>query len=156
MEQLFLTIPMKEIILIAWIIAAVVLIIVEALNSGILAVWFAIGSACAAIVAYIWPGSYIAQLITFLAVSTILTIIGTNVFKTKQQSEGKKHPVYSIIGKVAVVTKEINNLSGEGKISINGDTWSAKSKDETTIPENAKVKVLDIDGVKAVVELIKE
>ena len=43
-----------------------------------------------------------------------------------------------------------------GQVSINGEMWSAKSLTEEIIPENTKVKVLDIDGVKAVVEIIKE
>ena len=146
---------MAQTVLIIWIVAAVVLVIIEALNTGILAIWFAIGCACAAIVAWIYPGSYIAQLITFIVVSSILTFIGTKIFSNKQLKE-KQKPVYSILGKTAIVTKEISNLSGEGKISINGDTWSAKSNDDSIIPEDTKVKVLEIDGVKAVVEIIKE
>ena len=146
---------MAQTVLITWIVLAVVLVIIEALNTGILAIWFAIGSACAAIVAWIYPGSYVAQLITFIVVSSILTFIGTKIFNNKQIHE-KKQPVYSILGKTAIVTKEISNLTGEGQISINGDKWSAKSNDDSIIPENTKVKVLEIDGVKAVVEIIKE
>ena len=142
---------MAQTVLILWIVVAVVLVIIEALNTGVLAIWFAIGCACSAVVAYLYPGSYIAQLITFIVVSSILTFIGTKIFSKKQLKE-KRQPVYSILGKVAIVTKEINNLVGDGQISINGDKWSAKSKDDSVIPENTKVKILEIDGVKAVVE----
>ena len=146
---------MAQTVLIIWIVAAVVLVIIEALNTGILAIWFAIGSACAAVVAWLYPGSYVAQLVTFIVVSSILTFIGTKIFSNKQNKE-KRQPVYSVLGKVAMVTKEIDNLAGNGQISINGDMWSAKSKNDSIIPENTKVKILEIDGVKAVVETIEE
>ena len=83
--------------------------------------------------------------------------IGSKIFNDKSENRNVgSNPVYSIINKTAVVTKEINTAEGVGQISINGDIWSAKTKDDTVIPENTKVKVLDIDGVKAVVEIINE
>jgi len=147
---------MEHVILIVWVVLAVALVIIEALNTGILAIWFAIGAAVAAIIEGLYPGSYIVELLAFVIVSTILTIIGTKALKNKQ-SKIKTQPVYSILGKTGLCTKEINNSLGVGQISINGDFWSAKSKiDDIVIPENTKVKILEIDGVKAVVEIYEE
>ncbi len=143
---------MEQVVLVVWVVLAVALVIIETLNSGILAIWFAIGATVAAVIAGLYPGSYIAQLIAFIVVSTILTIIGTKALKSKQ-SNPKTQPVYSILGKNAVCTKEINNDMGVGQISINGDFWSAKSKNGEIVPVDTKVRVLDIDGVKAVVEI---
>ncbi len=110
---------------------------------------------CAAIVAWVAPANLALQIGTFVFVSIILAIIGSKVFSNKP-SDGKvnPNPVYSIIDKEAIVTKEINNTNGTGKVIINGDTWSAKSSNDDIIPEGTKVKVLEIDGVKAVVEVI--
>ncbi len=145
---------MDQMFLIVWVVLAVILVIVEVASSGILAIWFAIGSAASAIVAWLYPGSYVTQLLTFIIVSTILTFFGSKAFNNKVNVRPSSQPVYSVLGKEAIVTKEIDNLKGTGQISINGDVWSAKSNNNQNIEENTKVRILEIDGVKAVVEII--
>ena len=58
---------------------------------------------------------------------------------------------YSIIGKNAIVTKEINPTQGEGQIKVEGDIWSAKCISDEIIPIGTEVTIQKIDGVKAVV-----
>ena len=142
--------------LIMWVTIAVVLAIIEMFTIGLLAIWFSIGAAIVAIVVAIFPETGLAtQLIIFIISSCLLFLLTRNKIKNKIDKKASQ-PVYSILGKTALVTKEINSIKGTGQISINGDIWSAKSNDtETIIPVNAKVEVLDIDGVKAVVKLIE-
>ncbi len=154
MEQLALSLPV--IIFYLWLALAVIMVIIEIACTGILQIWFAIGAVCAAVVAKFYPDYYIAQLLTFLIVSAVLTFIGSRIFREKGDNpQVASNPVYSILGKTAIVTKEINTLEGLGQITINGDMWSAKTKDNEIIKENTKVTVLDIDGVKAVVKPIE-
>jgi len=58
---------------------------------------------------------------------------------------------FSIIGKKAIVIKEINPTLGVGQIKIDGQVWTAKSTNEEIISEGTEVLILNIDGVKAVV-----
>ncbi len=139
-----------------WAVLVALFLILELSLTGILQIWFAIGAFVAGIVAYFLPDNYVAQFLTFIFVSGILTAIFTPMFSDKKSKEASKTPVYSILGKTALVTKEIDTDKGIGQISINGDVWSAKAKEGEVIPENSKVKILEVDGVKAVVELIKE
>ena len=140
-----------------WGFLALVMVILELSLSGVLQIWFALGAIAAALVAWFFPGSILAQLLVFLIVSFILMFIGSKIFKKEDEGDSKSHNrVYSIIERTANVTKEINNVTGEGQISVGGEQWSAKSKNDTIIPENTTVKVIDIDGVKAVVEVINE
>ena len=148
---------MEQYIVYIWGALALIMVIIEIACTGILQVWFAIGAICSAVVAYFYPDAYLVQLLVFAIVSCVLMFIGSKIFNDKSENRNVgSNPVYSIINKTAVVTKEINTAEGVGQISINGDIWSAKTKDDTVIPENTKVKVLDIDGVKAVVEIINE
>ena len=62
-----------------------------------------------------------------------------------------KTNAYSIIGKNAIVTKEIDSNANVGQIRVGGDVWSAKTENEEVIPAHAEVKVLRIEGVKAIV-----
>ena len=137
-----------------WISIAVILGIIEMFTTGILAIWFAVGAAVTAIVLAIMPEiNFAIQFIIFASVSCILFLTTRKKIK-KKFDKGNSQPVYSILGKTAIVTKEINSIKGTGQININGDIWSAKSNDlELIIPENTKVEVLEIDGVKAVVKV---
>lgn len=158
MEQMnaFLTF-LESIIVYVWAVFAIIMIILEVSFTGVLQIWFAIGAIAAAVVAWFFPGSLLLQLGVFLGVSCVLLLIGSRFFKNEDNNDSKSHNrVYSILGKTATVTKEINTIAGEGQISVGGDKWSAKTKGEDVIPENTKVKVVDIDGVKAVVEIINE
>ena len=142
--------------LIFWVIVAVALAILEVFTTGFFAIWFSIGAAITAIISALFPELHFAiQLVIFIVSSLMLFLLTRNKIKRKAEKNGSQ-PVYSILGKHAIVTKEIDSIKGTGQISINGDIWSAKSRDsEFIIPLNSKVEVLEIDGVKAVVRLIE-
>ena len=67
----------------------------------------------------------------------------------------KKQPTNAdgLIGQDGIVTAEINNLEGSGKVYISGLTWSAKSFDGETIPEGAVVTAEKIEGVTLIVKI---
>ena len=67
----------------------------------------------------------------------------------------KKQPTNSdsLIGTDGIVTAEINNLEGAGKVYISGLTWSAKSKNGEKIPEGAVVTVYKIEGATLIIEV---
>ena len=63
----------------------------------------------------------------------------------------------SLIGRTAVATKEINNLAQTGEVDIADISWTARSGDDLKIiPAGSKVKICAIEGVKLIVEEIKE
>ncbi len=143
-------------VLYVWGAVAIIMIILEISLSGVMQIWFAIGAICAAVIEWLFPGAYLFELLAFFGVSGILLLLGSFLLQKDSSKNHGPNPVYSILNKTAVVTKEIDPSTGEGQITINGDKWSAKTRGNEVIPENAKVKVLEIDGVKAVVELINE
>ena len=70
----------------------------------------------------------------------------------------KKEPTNAdgLIGEEGVVTSEICNLKGEGKVYISGLTWSARSADGSDIPETTIVVVKEIKGVTLIVDKKEE
>ena len=50
-----------------------------------------------------------------------------------------------------IVTEEIDPIHSKGQIKVNGEVWSAISDSNTIIPENSKVEILEVKGVKAIV-----
>ena len=101
-------------------------------------------------VSFIVDNIFIQTLI--FVISSIALLFLTKPFVTKiTKKDAVVTNAYSIIGKVGTVAKEINTLEPTGQIKIGSEIWSAITTDETNIPKGTKVKVLEIDGVKAVV-----
>ena len=135
-----------------WIVIAVVLGIIEAATVSLVSVWFAIG-ALAAIIPAFFDAPIWVQILVFLAVSAISFTFTRRFFK--EVIKVKKQPTNAdgLIGQDGIVTTEINNLEGSGKIYISGLTWSAKSFDGETIPEGAVVTAVKIEGVTLIVKI---
>ena len=63
----------------------------------------------------------------------------------------------SLVGKTVVVSEKIDNLAQSGKVNIADIEWMARSTDDLKIiPAGRKVKICSIEGVKLIVEEIKE
>lgn len=128
-----------------WLAVAIILGIIEAVTVTLISIWFAIGALAAIIPAYfnvpIW-----GQILVFLAVSAISFAFTKKFFKDIVKVKKQPTNSDSLIGTDGIVTAEINNLEGSGKVFVSGLTWSAKSVDGKIIPEGAVVTVEKIEG----------
>ncbi|MBR4110987.1 MAG: NfeD family protein [Clostridia bacterium] len=134
-----------------WLILAGVLIVLEIFTEGFLICWFGIGALIAMITSFFAPENYLLQIIVFTVVSIILVLF-TRKFAKKVAPNDVPSNVYTILGKKAIVTTEIDNATGKGQIKVDGDIWSAKSESGEKIPVDSSVEILRIDGVKVVVK----
>ena len=100
--------------------------------------------------------SIIVQTAIFVILSACLILLTRKFVNRIGKNDNTITNVNSIIGKEALVIKEINPLSGShGQVKVNGDLWSAICSSDETIEVGSKVKILKIDGVKLIVEPIK-
>ncbi|MBR3720556.1 MAG: NfeD family protein [Clostridia bacterium] len=138
-----------------WLIIAILFFILEMMGPGFLLFWVGVGALIAMVVS-IFVDNLVVQIGVFTIASTVLLFCTRPFVKKFSKNDNTITNAQSIIGKKAVVTKEINSLKGTGQIKVNGEAWSAKSSKEDIIEEGAKVTILNINGVKAIVELAKE
>lgn len=133
-----------------WLIAAGIFLIIEIFTVGFLIFWLSIASLLAMVVSFFTPNLVIQT--TVFVISSTLLIFATKPF-VKKFAKNKTIPtnVYSMIGKVGIVTQEINTIQSTGQIKIDGEIWSATCESEVSIPEGTKIKVLEVKGVKALV-----
>ena len=144
-------IPMNVI----WLILFVIFVIAEIATAGLVSIWFCFG-ALAAMLAASFGGSFGIQAGVFLVVSIILLILTKPLVK-KLHTKVIVTYARAIIGEQGVVTETINGIEGTGAVKIQGKIWSARPRDENqVIDEGNKVKILDIQGVKVIVEKIEE
>ena len=135
---------------ITWLALLILFGVGEAVSVGLTSVWFAIGALGGLLTAQ-FGGGIGAQVTVFLVLS------GLSLALVRPLAKRFLVPGYSatnadrVIGKDAVVTLEIDNLKGQGQVSIAGQSWTARSEDGGIIPAGKTVKVLRIEGVKVFV-----
>ncbi len=65
--------------------------------------------------------------------------------------------VNRLIGEKAVVIQKISNLDQTGQVKVGDVEWMARTEsDEMKIPEKAVVVIKEVQGVKLIVEEVKE
>jgi len=60
--------------------------------------------------------------------------------------------VDDLVGKEGKVTEKIDNFNQTGRVIVNGMDWSARTTIGGTIDVDTIVKVVDVQGVKLIVE----
>ena len=135
-----------------WLVAMIVLLIIEGIVPGLVSIWFAIG-AFAAMISAILGAPLWLQVLWFFAVS-ILTLCLTRPFAKKYvNSRATPTNADMLIGKECVGTEEIDNVLGTGAVTVGGKVWTARTEEPDGKAETGKVMtVVRIDGVKLIVK----
>lgn len=144
-----------EIIKIVWLAALVLFAVGEGVTVGLTSIWFAAG-ALAALIAALAGGPLWLQIVLFLAVSLACLLLVRPFARRYLKPDYQPTNADRVIGTEAVVTMTVDNLKGEGQVTVGGNVWTARSNDDTVIPVGAHVRVLRIEGVKVFVALLKE
>ena len=135
-----------------WLIAMIVLLIIEGIVPGLVSIWFAIG-AFAAMISAILGAPLWLQVLWFFAVS-ILTLCLTRPFAKKYvNSRATPTNADMLIGKECVVTEAIDNVLGTGAVTVDGKVWTARTEEPDGKAETGKVMtVVRIEGFKLIVK----
>ncbi len=135
-----------------WLIAMIAFMVVEAGTAALVSVWFAAGALAALVVAML-GGILPIQIVVFLVVSIVLLCI-LRGFARKYVDPHIVHTnVNSVVGTTGVVSQAVNNLTAEGRVTIDGMDWSARSSTGEALPQGATVRIDRVEGVKVFVSL---
>ena len=138
-----------------WLIAAGVFFIGEIMTVGFLLFWLGISALIAMVVSF-FTSNVIIQMSVFIISSIILILATKPLVKKFVNEKNVKTNAFSLVGKNALVIQDIDNLNSVGQIKVDGEIWSAQSsEDDINIPINSEVKIVKIEGVKAIVKPIK-
>ena len=139
-------------LMLLWLIAMIVFAGVEAATpTALVSIWFALG-ALGALIASVVTHSFWIQLVVFLLLSCLCfallrPLVRRYVTPRTERTNGE-----------AVVTQQIDNISGTGQVRVGGQIWTARSENENDPPVEPGVKatVLRIEGVKLIVQPVHE
>ena len=133
-----------------WLVLMVLCIVAEIATVGLVSIWFAGGSlvACFLAMANI---HIVIQVIVFLAVSLLLLFVTQPLAKKWLNKDRVRTNYEGIIGKVVRVTERVDNINETGTALVNGQEWTARSKNDKIILEQGEVaQVVNISGVKLI------
>ena len=134
-----------------WLIAMIVLLIVEGVVPGLVSIWFAAG-ALAALLMALWGRPLWVQFLVFMVVSLVLLFLTRPLAKKYVNSRVTPTNADRIVGTDCVVTEEIDNLQGTGAVMADGKEWTARMDNrDGKAPKGSVVKVLRIEGVRLIV-----
>lgn len=134
-----------------WLIAMIVLLIVEGVVPGLVSIWFAAG-ALAALLMALWGLPLWVQFLVFMVVSLVLLFLTRPLAKKYINSRVTPTNADRIVGTDCVVTEEIDNLQGTGAVMADGKEWTARMDNrDGKAPKGSVVKVLRIEGVRLIV-----
>ncbi len=135
-----------------WVIVFVVLMIFELISMGLTTIWFA-GGAVVALILSAFDVPIAVQVIVFLAVSTLLLYFTRPIAQKYFNRHRTNTNVESVPGQIGIVTVDIDNIAATGTVALNGMEWTARSSEtEGKIAKGTKVRVLEVQGVKLIVE----
>lgn len=135
-----------------WMIALVALVIGEAVTVGLTFIWFAVGALGALIVSALGASVWI-QVAVFLGLSTVTLILVRPAAARLLRPGISPTNADRILGQVALVTQTIDNMAQTGQVKLSGQVWTARSEGGEVIPEQSRVRILRIEGVKVIVTL---
>lgn len=134
-----------------WLAVAVIAAVVEAAVPALVSIWFVPGSILA-LVASLLGGPLWLQMVLFVG-ATVLAIVFTRPLARRLQKNGPTSTnADRVLGATAVVTEEVNNLLGQGRVTVMGNSWAARSlSPEGALSPGQEVTVVRIEGVKLIV-----
>ena len=139
-----------------WLIVIGVFVAMELSTVTLTSIWFAAGGLAALFVAML-GGNLIVQVIAFLIVAFGLLAL-TRKWSDKFLN-GKKQSTNAdrAIGQVVRVTERVSNLDRTGRAIVHGQDWTVRTEDDDIVIEKGElVRVLQIKGVKLIVEKVEE
>lgn len=134
-----------------WMAVIIICVAVEAFTLDLSAIWFAVGGVAALIAASL-SLEVSSQLIIFVLFSAALLALVRPFCRKFLKTKNEPTNADRIIGEVAIVTEQIDNVHETGAVKILGSIWTARSIDDSVIEKGVPVKVVAIRGVKAMVQ----
>lgn len=136
-----------------WLSIVIVLTILELITTQLVSIWFVVAGIIAFIVS-LFIDSIFIQIAVFVVLTVLLLIVTKPMVKRIMDFKKVSTNSDRNIGKRALVVAEINNKKETGEVKVYSMIWTARSIDDTIIPENSEVIIESIKGVKLIVKKV--
>lgn len=136
-------------LLIYWIIAGLLMLIMELIIPGVVIGFFGAGALLAGLIGWIFDIPWQAEVIIFLVSSLLMIQFMRKYIIKKFNKKDRSSEIEDIIGAEAVVIEKITSQT-PGKVEFRGSHWKAESKEE--IKPQTRVRII---GKRSIVLIVK-
>ena len=137
-----------------WLVAMVLLLMMEASTVSLVSLWFAVGALAALVVSFI-TGTLWVQILVFLVVSGGMLALLRPVAKKYFTPKLVKTNVDAVVNSTGLVTEAIDNRLSAGRVKLAGMEWSARSTSGEPIEKDILIRVDRVEGVKVFVTAVE-
>lgn len=136
-----------------WLAAAILLAAVEVVSLSLTFLWFAVAALAAGMLAF-FAFPFWLQGGAFIVLSLLLVFYTRPLARLifKESGDEVKTNIDKLAGRTGIVLETVDKYGGV--VDLQGEIWTAKA--DKSIAAGKSVKVLEIQGVKLLVEEIKE
>ena len=136
-----------------WLGMIVLSIVVEAITTDLVAIWFMPAALVALILALAGVPLWIQIVVFILLVAAFLVFAKRFLRRYLKKRPNALTNTDALVGETAIVTEKLDNLAQTGAVRVNGLEWSARSVDDAVTPEKGTLVVIrQISGVKLICE----
>lgn len=141
----------EDFVWIGWLVLIAVFLVIEMLALDFTFLMLALGSAFGLVGDLLGFPAWVQVIIAALAAVLLILLLRPPLLRRLRGGEDPaRSGTDALIGMSGVALLEIGSLTGQVKLS-NGDVWTARSADSTTISSGAMVSVVSIEGATALV-----
>ena len=138
-----------------WLIASGIFFIIEIFTVGFFVFWLGVAALIAMIISF-FIDNVIFKASVFVISSGLLILATRPLVNKIAKKDTIPTNVYSLVEKKGIVIEDIDWAKGTGQIKIEGEIWSAKTKEQINIQKGTEVEVESIEGVKAFVKPLRK
>ena len=135
-----------------WIIAGLVLAVLEMIVPGMVIIWFGIAGVVTGILAFFVPNQFF-QFSVFIVLSGLMVVFSQRIARRITHAEPELVGANRWVGVSGRVTADIKPPE-YGRVKVRGEEWRATATCE--IHAGSTVRVVAVDGTHLVVESAKE
>ncbi len=132
-----------------WMIAGVVLLILELVSMTFFLLWIGVAALIAGVVAIVVPTAWVQWLVFALA-SVALLIATRPLARSIHGSVTHPSNVDAMIGSRALVIEAIDPLKNTGRVRVGSDEWRARA--EQAIAEEVWTEIVSLEGTTLIVK----
>ncbi|MEN6304324.1 MAG: NfeD family protein [Armatimonadia bacterium] len=133
----------------AWMIAGLVLLILEVFIGSFFLMWIGAGALLTALAALLFGQAWV-QWLVFAVVSAILLAVSRPLARSIHGRVTVPSNVDSLIGQQAVVLEVVDNQANTGRVRMRSDEWRARS--DSVIEVDSRVIITGVEGTTLLVK----
>lgn len=132
-----------------WVLAGVIVLIIELLSATFFMLWVAGGCFVAAVVAALFPGVAWAPWAAFFVSTLVMLYLGQPMARRIQQEKLTPSNVDAMIGREGIVLETIDPVENTGRVRIGSEEWRGRADERIEVGQ--RVCVIAVEGATLIV-----